>query len=54
MEELNQTLAKYNKVVVQLDKGLPPNNVAAVLKFKVDDFRVKVCNRGKLTCETCW
>ena len=42
VEELTQLVAKFNKTVVQLEKGLPPNNVTAVLKAKVDDFRVKV------------
>ncbi|XP_037090817.1 dynein heavy chain 6, axonemal-like, partial [Pollicipes pollicipes] len=42
VEELTQLVAKFNKTVVQLEKGLPPNNVTAVLKEKVDDFRIKL------------
>ncbi|KAF0301061.1 Dynein heavy chain 6, axonemal [Amphibalanus amphitrite] len=42
VEELTQLVARFNKTVVQLEKGLPPNNVNAVLKAKVDDFRVKL------------
>ena len=43
-------MARFNKTVVQLEKGLPPNNVTVVLKAKVDNFRTKV----GLWCRLFW
>ena len=43
-------MARFNKTVVQLEKGLPPNNVTTVLKAKVDNFRTKV-GLGRRPCQ---
>ncbi|VDN15336.1 unnamed protein product [Dibothriocephalus latus] len=41
-EEVSGTTMKFNKTVTQLEKGLPPNNVVPLLKYKVDKMRVMV------------
>ncbi|VDL92757.1 unnamed protein product [Schistocephalus solidus] len=39
-EDVSGTTMKFNKTVTQLEKGLPPNNVVPLLKYKVDKMRV--------------
>jgi len=41
-EELNTSVMKYVKAVLQLEKGLPPNGVVPILKEKVESMRAKV------------
>ncbi|TPX36228.1 hypothetical protein SmJEL517_g01545 [Synchytrium microbalum] len=38
-EELSNTITSYVKVVAQLDKGIPPNEVVPYLKTMVDEYR---------------
>lgn len=42
-EDLSVQTTKYVKIVAQLEKGLPPNQVVPVLKEKVEQMREKVC-----------
>lgn len=39
---MNTTTLKYAKSVMQLEKGLPPNQVVPVLKEKVETMRDRV------------
>ena len=39
---MNSTTMKYAKSVMQLEKGLPPNNVVPKLKEKVETMRERV------------
>lgn len=41
-EDLNTSVMKYVKAVLQLEKGLPPNGVVPILKEKVESMRSKV------------
>jgi hypothetical protein len=41
-ESLTNQVMKYHKVVLQLEKGLPPNAVVPQLRGKVDKMRHKV------------
>lgn len=41
-DELSAQVTKYSKIVMQLEKGLPPNNVVSRLKDHVDSMREKV------------
>lgn len=41
-EEMQNNTMKYAKIVIQLEKGLPPNNVIPVLKAKVENIKEKV------------
>ncbi|XP_078448652.1 dynein axonemal heavy chain 6 [Lampetra planeri] len=41
-EQLNSEVAKYAKIINQLEKGLPPNNVVPLLKKKVEFIREKL------------
>ena len=41
-ETLTNQVMKYHKVVLQLEKGLPPNAVVPQLRGKVDKMRQKV------------
>ena len=41
-ESLTNQVLKYHKVVLQLEKGLPPNAVVPKLRGKVDKMRHKV------------
>ncbi|XP_023668206.2 dynein axonemal heavy chain 6 [Paramormyrops kingsleyae] len=41
-EELSAQVTKYSKIVMQLEKGLPPNNVVSRLKDHVDRMREKL------------
>jgi dynein heavy chain len=39
---MNNTALKYAKSVMQLEKGLPPNQVVPMLKEKVETMRERV------------
>ena len=41
-DDLNVQVMKYVKSVLQLEKGLPPNNVVPILKEKVESMRAKM------------
>jgi len=41
-EAMNNTTLKYAKSVMQLEKGLPPNQVVPMLKEKVETMRERV------------
>ena len=44
-EDLNASVMKYVKAVLQLEKGLPPNGVVPILKEKVENMRAKVSSK---------
>ena len=41
-EEVSGTTMRFNKIVYQLEKGLPPNTVVPKLKQKVESMKDKV------------
>lgn len=41
-EDVTSTTMKFMKFVQQLEKGLPPNTVVPLLRFKVDQMRSMV------------
>ena len=45
-ESLTNQVMKYHKVVLQLEKGLPPNSVVPQLRGKVDKMRNKVLQQN--------
>ena len=51
-EVLSATTTRFFKSVMQLEKGLPPNNVVPTLKEKVENMKNKVSRQ--ILQAHCW